>query len=122
MPERSCSRLIAPACCAAHCCRLWTLPTLTDTPSKSRVNSVTPRYELRQISVSPSIAWRSHLLLAAHAEPRGQIADRFRSRHRLNGQFLTFTLRQLRRRASESIHACTTTKKMGAHYRLWQRQ
>jgi hypothetical protein len=33
----------------------------TVTPSRSRMNSITPRYELRQISGSPSITWRSQV-------------------------------------------------------------
>jgi len=40
-----------------------TQPTLTGTPSRSRRNSTTPRYELRQISVSPTITGRSHALV-----------------------------------------------------------
>ncbi|OXJ06570.1 hypothetical protein [Burkholderia sp. AU6039] len=40
---------------------LSTLPTPTVTPSRSRINSTTPRYELRQISGSPTITWRSQV-------------------------------------------------------------
>src|SRR5213080_1078815 len=100
-----------------------------DTPSRSRRNSTTPRYEPRQISVSPTITWRSHVLvtatsnntsssgaadrkassntlrlvgllideLAADPVPSRQIADRRRSRQRLNRQVLAVTLRQQRR-------------------------
>ena len=45
----------------------WTQPTLTDTPSKSRRNSTTPRYELRQIGGSATITWRSHTLVTANS-------------------------------------------------------
>src|SRR4051812_33091361 len=41
----------------------WTQPTLMDTPSKSRRNSTTPRYEPRQISTSATITWRSQALV-----------------------------------------------------------
>ena len=47
--------------------------------------------------------------LATHTEPHRQFTDRFRSRQRLNGQFLALTPRQLRCRASRSTHARTTT-------------
>ena len=113
------------------------MPMLTGTPSRSRRNSTTPRYELRQISVSATITWRSQALvtvnwnstsssgvarqenviqrrtglvrllvdeLAAHAVPGRQIADRRRSRQRLNGQVLAVTPRQHRRCANASIH------------------
>src|SRR5215211_5187705 len=39
---------------------------LMGTPSRSRRNSTTPRYELRQISVSATITWRSHVLVAVN--------------------------------------------------------
>ena len=42
-------------------------PMLTGTPSRSRRNSTTPRYELRQISVSPTITWRSQALVTANS-------------------------------------------------------
>jgi len=36
-------------------------------PSRSRRNSTTPRYELWQISVSPTITWRSQVLVTVNA-------------------------------------------------------
>jgi len=53
--------------------------------------------------------------LAAHPMPGGQIADRRRSGQRLNGQILTVTLRQQRRRANASIHLAPPLKKSGCH-------
>jgi len=38
-----------------------------DKPSKSRRNSTTPRYKLRQISVSPTITWRSQALVTTNS-------------------------------------------------------
>ncbi|MES2260592.1 MAG: hypothetical protein V4724_18885 [Pseudomonadota bacterium] len=36
------------------------------TPSKSRINSTTPRYELWQIRLKPSVNWRSHVLVTGN--------------------------------------------------------
>src|SRR4051812_7078655 len=52
MRDRSWPWLIALACRVAAWSTSWTQPTLMDTPSKSRRNSTTPRYEPRQISTS----------------------------------------------------------------------
>jgi hypothetical protein len=52
---------------------------------------------------------------AAHPVPRRQIADRGRSRQRLNSQFLAVTFRQSRRRANASIHLAPPLKKSGCH-------
>jgi len=57
--------LIALACRVAASSTSWTQPRLTGKPSRSRRNSTTPRYELRLISVSPTIAWRSQALVTA---------------------------------------------------------
>jgi len=51
----------------AACSTSWTQPTLIGRPSRSRRNSTTPRYELRQISVSATIAWRSQALVTANS-------------------------------------------------------
>jgi len=67
MPDRSWPRLIALACRVAAWSTLWTQPRLPGTPSKSRRNSTTPRYELRQISVSATITWRSQALVTANS-------------------------------------------------------
>jgi len=56
---------MTPACRVAASSTSWTQPRLMGTPSKSRRNSTTPRYELRQISVSPTITWRSQALVTA---------------------------------------------------------
>ncbi len=45
--------------------RVLGLAAPTGRPNRSRRNSTTPRYELRQISVSPTIAWRSQALVTA---------------------------------------------------------
>ncbi len=61
--------------------------------------------------------------LAADPVPNRQIADRCRSRQRLNGQVPAVTLRQQRRRANASIHfAPTNLKKSGCHHPPRQRQ
>ncbi len=53
--------------------------------------------------------------LAAYPVPGGQIADRRRSRQRLNRQVLAVILRQLRRYANASIHLAPPLKKSGCH-------
>jgi len=54
------------------------LAALTGRPNRSRRNSTTPRYELRQISVSPTIAWRSQALVTAtsNSTSLSGVADR----------------------------------------------
>jgi len=49
----------------ADASRVLGLAALTGRPNRSRRNSTTPRYGLRQISVSPTIAWRSQALVTA---------------------------------------------------------
>jgi hypothetical protein len=49
----------------------------------------------------------------AHPVPRGRIADRLRSRQCLDGQLLTITFRQPRRRANTSVPARTHLKNQG---------
>jgi hypothetical protein len=60
--------------------------------------------------------------LAAHPVARRQITDRRRSGQRLNGQILTVTLRQQRRRANASIHLIPPLKDPGCHHSIRQRQ
>jgi hypothetical protein len=55
--------------------------------------------------------------LAAHSMPVRQIADRRRSRQRLNGQVATITLRQPRCCASASIHLAPPLKTSGGTIR-----
>src|SRR5271166_506067 len=58
----------------------------------------------------------------AHPVPGGQIADRLRSRQRLNGQLLTVTFRQPRRRANTPVRARTHLKTSRWHHPPWHRQ
>jgi hypothetical protein len=67
MFDKSWPWLIALACRVAAASTSWTQPRLTGTPSKSRRNSTTPRYELRQIRVSPTIARRNQALVTANS-------------------------------------------------------
>src|SRR4051794_6351945 len=61
--------------------------------------------------------------LAADPVPSRQIADRCRSRQRLNGQVPPVSFRQQRRGANASIHlAPTNLEKSGCYHLPWQRQ
>jgi hypothetical protein len=60
--------------------------------------------------------------LAAHPMPGREVADRLRSRQRLNGQVLTVTPEQTRRCANTSIHLAPHLKTSGCHHPTRQRQ
>jgi hypothetical protein len=60
--------------------------------------------------------------LAADTMPGGQVADRLRSRQRLNGQVLAVTSGQSRCCASTLIHFAPHLKTSGCHHPSWKRQ